>query len=119
MVNIPDIRTVASPRAKCLAPPKPFERPTMTFAEMAKRENRAVLASWDRAGSKYSGSKESVAANRLSWLHAIPKGPFDRATLHTIWPVGDNTADGRADTLTRAGLLRRLPGRPAMWERCE
>ena len=119
MVSLSDIRTVSIPRAKCLAPPKPFKRPTMTFAEMAKRENRAVLASWDRPGNKYSGSKESVVANRLAWLADLPHGPFDRATVRTTWPVKDNTADGRVDTLTSAGLLRRLPGKPARWERCE
>ena len=119
MVSLSDIRTVSTARAKCLAPTKPFKRPTMTFAQMAKSENRAVLASWDRPGNKYSGSKESVVANRLEWLAALPQGTFDRATVRTTWPVGDNTADGRVDTLTRAGLLRRLPGKPAMWERCE
>jgi hypothetical protein len=119
VVNIPDIRTVSIPRGKCLAPPKPLELPTLTFAQMAKRENRAVLASWDRSGSKYAGAKESVAANRLTWLADLPHGPFDRATVRTTWPVKDNTADGRVDTLTRAGLLRRLPGKPAMWERAE
>ena len=119
MVSIYEYRSISTPRVMPPKEEKPPLKARIPYADFAKRENRAVLASWDRTASRFAGSKEAVAARRVDWLQSMPTGVFDRHAARASWDVGDSTADCRIDTLERAGLLRRVSGKPIKWERAE
>lgn len=119
MTSIYDYRTVSTPRAMPPKAFKPLPKPRITFAEMARRETQAVLASWDQVAGKFACNKEAVAARRAEWLAMLPEGQFNRIEARAAWPIDESAADNRITTLEQAGLLRRLPGKPYKWERAE
>jgi hypothetical protein len=116
MVSLSDFRTVYTPAVMPPKQDKPLQRPTIPFAEMARRETRAVLASWDKTATQYSSSKESIAARHTEWAAALPEGAFDRNAVRACWPIAESAADNRITVLERAGIVTRLTGKPYRWE---
>ena len=117
-MSLYDIRTAYTPAIVAHdVPRRAFTPPTLTPAEMALRENRAVLASWDRQTGRFSCNREAVAARRVAWLADLPAGRFGRDVARSTWDLTDGAADSRVDTLERAGMLIRVQQRPIMWEK--
>lgn len=119
MVNLYDIRTVSTPRAKCLAPPKPLAKPQITFAEAARRESRAMWKRWDGISQKVVVTAEAIKARHAEWIAALPEQPFNRKEARALWNVAEGVEGTRLDVLEREGSIRRVSAKPILWERCE